>query len=988
MDSATDIAVIGMAGRFPGARTVAEFWRNLSEGVEAHTEFADDELRAAGARPATAGLVRRRPIVADPGGFDAGFFGFSPREAEVTDPQQRLFLECSWEALESAGYDPHGFAGAIGVFGGCGPNSYLHAHAYPSGVTSPGDFQAVLGNEKDYLAPRVSYKLDLRGPSVSVQTACSSSLVAVHLAVQSLLSGECEMALAGGATVHFPQRAGYVHHPGGTNSPDGRCRAFDAQANGTVPGDGVGVVVLKPLADAVEDGDVIHGVLKGTAINNDGADKVGFTAPSVRGQADVIAEALGVAEVSPESIGYVEAHGTGTALGDVIEVAGLTEAFDTERRGFCALGTVKPNIGHTDSAAGVLGLIKILLALRHSAIPPSINCAEPNPQIDFAASPFYVNTRLAGWPAGAQPRRAGLSSFAVGGTNAHAIVEEPPPQRATSGSREARLLVLSARTPTALLKQQQNLADVLESKEDADLADVAYTLQIGRRAFDHRLALVCLDRVEAVAALRDRGSEPVFEGVQRPDPSVAFLFPGQGSQRAGMGERLYAAEPVFRSVVDECSELLKPELGLDLRTVLHPPAGDRERADEMITDTRLAQPALFVTEYALAQLLRDWGVTPTAMLGHSIGEYVAACLAGVLSLPDALRVVALRGRLVQARPPGEMVAVREGADRLRDLLPDGVSIAAVNGPDQVVASGAAEAVDRLVERLAAADVQSTRLRTSHAFHSPMMEPAAAELAATMAGTELKAPEIPYLSNVTGSWITEEQATDPHYWGAQLREPVQFGAALAELREHGDGVLLEVGPGAALRGLAGGHQVITTLGRGSEHDNLLRGIGALWTRGVAVDWAAYSARETRNRVELPTYPFDRQNLLAGADVPVPPAEAEPETGARPSRHRRPELPAPYLAPRTRVEEVLAEVWQDVMGLADVGVHDNFFDLGGHSLAAAQVAARLERKLPVAVSVADLLSDAQTIAAIAALVERKLHEKLAGMTDEAAAELLSE
>ncbi|MGK5631062.1 type I polyketide synthase, partial [Streptomyces sp. URMC 123] len=886
-DGDARIAVVGLSGRFPGAGSPEEFWRVLRAGEETHTTFTTEQLRAAGV-PAELlddpALVRRRPVLAGADLFDAAFFGCTPREAELMDPQQRLFLECAWEALESAGYDSERFDGAIGVFGGGGPTSYWHRHlaANPAYLREVGEFQALLGNEKDFLAPRVSYKLDLRGPSVSVLSGCSSSLVAVHLAAQSLLSGESDLALAGGATVYFPQQAGYVHTPGGVNSPDGRCRAFSADADGTVPGDGVGVVVLKRLADALADGDRVHGVLLGTAVNNDGAHKVGFTAPSVRGQAEVIAEALAVAGAEPESISYVEAHGTGTSLGDGIEIAALTEAFATEKRGYCAIGTLKPNIGHTDTAAGVLGLIKVLLSLRHEEIPPSINCPEPHPGIDFPGTPFRVATEALPWPRGGEPRRAGVSSFSVGGTNAHVVVEEPPVEEPPAPARPVQLLVLSARTDTALQHAGAALARALRAEDGPGLADAAHTLRTGRRRFAHRMALVCRDRAEAVAALEGTGITPVSVGRADPDaPGPGFLFPGQGAQRVGMGRGLYATEPGYRAVVDECAELLAPELGEDLRATLFPEPADAERAAERLAATRLAQPALFVTEYALARLLADWGIRPAAMLGHSVGEFVAACLSGVVALPDALRLVALRGALVQRCAPGAMAAVPRGEERVLELLrehPD-LSVAAVNSPSQTVVSGPAEAVERLVRRLADEGVEARRLRTAHAFHSALLDPVVEEFVAALREVRLHSPAVPWLSNVTGTWITAEQATDPRYWGRHLREPVRFADGLRALREAPGRPLVEVGPGATLRGLAaqgagrgpGGAgapaapagPVVATLG--SDHAAadgrpVLEAVGQLWTRGVGVDWEAFAADERRRRVPLPTYPFERQRFL--------------------------------------------------------------------------------------------------------------------------------
>ncbi|MFK4066858.1 type I polyketide synthase [Streptomyces sp. NPDC029674] len=1020
------IAVVGFSGRYPGASSPQEFWKLLLDGREAHTEFTEEQLRASGVPEALLDdprLVRRRPVLDGVEFFDADFFGCTPREAELMDPQQRLFLECSFEALQSAGYDPAAFTGSIGVFGGGGPTSYWQRHlsADPAYLQDVGEFQALLGNEKDFLAPRVSYRLDLRGPSMSVLTGCSSSLVAVHLAVQSLLGGESDLALAGGVTVYFPQRAGYVHNEGGVNSPDGHCRAFAAEANGTVPGDGAGVVALKRLADALADGDQVLGVLLGTAVNNDGAHKVGFTAPSVGGQAEVVAEALAVAGAEAESISYVEAHGTGTPLGDRVEVAALTEAFGTEKRGYCTLGSLKPNIGHTDTAAGVLGLIKVLLALDHEAIPPLVNCAVPHPDIDFPGTPFRVSSEPTPWPRGTEARRAGISSFSVGGTNAHVVVEEPPLPAPSPADGRPQLLVLSALGDASLQRSGAALADALRTDSAPDLADAAHTLRVGRQAFGHRMALVCRDRADAVAALDGTGITPVTVGrvdPAGPTPDVAFLFPGQGSQRLAMGRGLYETQPAYRAVVDECAELLAPELGEDLRTALFPGPGGAaalDRAARRLTETRLAQPALFTTQYALARLLGDWGVHPAALLGHSVGEFTAACLSGVLDLPDALRMVALRGRLLQDCPPGAMASVPLSAERVRELLGarDDVSVAAVNGPEQTVVSGPVAALDEVTGRLVADGYTVTGLRTSHAFHSALVASAVEPFTTAMAGVRLNAPAVPFVSNVTGTWITPEQATDPAYWGRQLRAPVLFGDGLRALREAPARTLLEVGAGNTLRALAGrgtgsgGAPVIPTLGADQDAADagpLLEAVAQLWCLGVPVDLGALGGDGRRRRVALPTYPFERRRYFVdvpagGATVPTAPAAttgpsdgAAGATGApeesRLTRYERPELPTAYTAPRTPLEKTVAEVWQDVMGVTPVGAHDNFFDLGGHSLVAAQVVTRLQTLLPVTLTVTDLLSQAQTVAQMAGVVEQRLHEKLLGMSDDDAARLLGE
>jgi len=652
--SGSEIAIVGMACRFPGAKDVDEFWNNLKEGVESISFFTDEELRASGVPPSTLGdpdYVKAKGVVDDVDLFDAAFFGFNHREAQILDPQHRLFLECAWQAIEGAGHDCERYGGRIGVYAGTSMNTYLLSlYSNRDLMESFGPLQLLIASDKDFLATRVSYKLNLTGPSITVQTACSTSLVAVHLACQSLLNGECDMALAGGVSIRIPQKSGYLYQGGGIVSPDGHCRAFDAGANGTVSGDGVGVVLLKRLEDALEEGDSVRAIIKGSAINNDGAMKAGFTAPSVNAQAIVIAEAQAMAGVDAETISYVEAHGTGTALGDPIEVAALREAFrtTTDRNGFCAIGSVKTNIGHLDAAAGVAGLIKVVKALEEKKLPPSLHFERPNPKADFADSPFYVNNTLAEWRGHGKPLRAGVSSFGMGGTNVHAIVEEAPRADAPASSRPWHLLMLSAKSGSALEAATSNLAGYLDRNPGANLADVAFTLQAGRRAFDHRRITVCRDQGDARATLRTLDRQRVFtslhDDVDRP---VVFMFSGQGSQYVNMGLDLYQAEGEFREQVDLCSEILGPALGVDLRDVMYPDEAKREDSARLLDQTFITQAAVFVIDYALARLWMRWGVQPRAMIGHSIGEYVAACLAGVFTLEDALRLVAARGRLMQ-----------------------------------------------------------------------------------------------------------------------------------------------------------------------------------------------------------------------------------------------------------------------------------------------------------------------------------------------------
>ncbi|HJT97481.1 MAG TPA: type I polyketide synthase, partial [Rhodanobacteraceae bacterium] len=718
-DIAEPIAIVAMSGRFPGASDVETFWRNLCEGRESITTFALEDLDpAVGAERDDPAYVRARGVIDGVEDFDPAFFGITPREAELTDPQQRLFLELSWECLERAGYVPDAHDAPVGVFGGMYNATYFQRHvsAHPDLVDKIGAFQVMLGNEKDYVATKVAHKLNLTGPAISVHTACSTSLVAICQAVDALRSGQCRMALAGGASITCPPKSGYLYQDGAMLSPDGHTRTFSADAKGTVFSDGAAVVLLKRLSDALADGDPVYAVIRGGAVNNDGGIKASFTAPSSEGQAAVVAMALEAAQVDPRTISYVEAHGTATPLGDPIEIEGLTKAYRrvTDERGFCAIGSLKSNVGHLVIAAGAAGVIKTALALAEKKLPPTLHVGDAtNPEIDFANSPFVVNTHLRDWRAGHAPLRAGVSSFGVGGTNAHAILEEAPARTPSDPADGPQLLLLSARTPTALNAAAERLRAHLAAAPDVNLADVAYTLANGRKAFERRACLVADDASDAIAKLAT-GSAALRAGEARA-PSIVFMFPGQGAQYAGMGRALYASEPAFRAALDECAEILAGELGFDLRDRMF---GDDAAA---LRETSVTQPATFAIEYALARLWIDLGIRPAALVGHSVGEFVAATLAGVMSLDDAARLVARRGRLMQAQPPGAMLSVRMEAEKLVARLPASLSLAAEDAPDACVVAGEIADVETFRIALDADGIACRLLQTSHAFHSQMMD---------------------------------------------------------------------------------------------------------------------------------------------------------------------------------------------------------------------------------------------------------------------------
>ncbi|MBE9103361.1 beta-ketoacyl synthase N-terminal-like domain-containing protein, partial [Vacuolonema iberomarrocanum] len=948
----TDIAVVGMAGRFPGARNLQEFWQNLCDGVESVTFFSDEELLAAGVPPELISdpqYVKASPILDDVETFDAEFFGINPREAELLDPQQRLLLECAWESLENAGYDPLSYPGAIAIYAGASMNTYLLNQVYPNRdrldpnesldvltLGSLGGFNLTVANDKDYLTTRVSYKLNLRGPSVNVQTACSTSLVAVHMACQSLLSGECDLALAGGVSVHTPQRAGHLFQEGMILTPDGHCRAFDAQARGTLFGSGVGLVVLKPLEEAIADQDTIYAVVKGSAMGNDGSQKVGYLAPRGEGQTLVAAEAIALADIDPETITYLEAHGTGTELGDPIEVASLTQAFRaaTQKNQFCAIGSVKTNVGHLNIASGIVGFLKTVLSLHHKTLPPSLHFDKPNPQIDFAQTPFFVNTETRAWDASDHPRRAGVNSLGIGGTNVHVVLEEYSTQmnadgrrwqegRTEEGSKAAlnrgwadvpQVATLSARSQPALAALVQRYVAFLDENPEPSLADVSFTAAVGRSHFAHRLAIVA----ESVADLRHQlqavlkasmESAAHYQGYAddsagAASQKVAFLFTGQGSQYPNMGRELLVF-PAFRNALQQCADLLTPHLDIPLFDLLFPEAevqNGQTSHQSKIHQTAYTQPALFALEYAVAQLWRSWGVTPAVVLGHSIGEYVAACLAGVFSLEDALKLVAARGRLIQALPEtGGMLAVMADEATIQPFLenyqkqvfkemgaiaqPSTIDIAALNSPENTVLSGSDEALEQLEVQLQSAGIKTTRLTVSHAFHSALMQPMVADFREVAQSIDYHLPTLPLISNLTGDVVDEAIAT-PDYWCRHICQPVRFAQSLDTLHTTHPSILLECGPKPILLNLASDSRNPNQLHPSTHppihpsthppvhlptlHPNhpttFLHSLAKLYTQGYSIDWQSGFTGQGLGRIPLPTYPFQRQRYWLDAPRP--------------------------------------------------------------------------------------------------------------------------
>jgi acyl transferase domain-containing protein/glutamate-1-semialdehyde aminotransferase len=994
-DSDAGVAIVALAGRFPGARDVEGFWRNLVEGRETISRFSEDELEPARSSDMAARkeptYVRARGILEDIEMFDAAFFKISPREAEVTDPQQRLFLETAWEALERAGYDPEVFAGTIGVFAGMSNNTYYLANLLgrPDVLQHAGEFP-MLGNEKDYLATRVSYKLNLRGPSLNIVTACSTSLVAVCQAVQSLLTHQCDMALAGGVSVSVPQRRGYIYQEGFITSPDGHCRAFDAKAQGTVFSNGLGIVVLKRLQDARADGDLIYAVIKGASVNNDGSARVSFTAPSVDGQAEAIAMAQATAGIDPATISYIEAHGTGTALGDPVEIAGLTQAFriGTDKTGFCAIGSVKTNIGHLDAAAGVTGLIKTALALHHKVLPATLHYQSPNARLELSQTPFVVNAQLRPWPEGPTPRRAGVSSLGAGGTNAHVVLEEASERVSKPPNRPEQLLVLSARTPEALQAATDRLRSCLEEHPEMPLADAAFTLQVGRRRFAHRRALVASDREKAIAMLAERdGQRVVSEARETRGAEIVFLFPGQGAQYVNMGRRLYETEQVVRNEIDSCAELLRPHLDLDLKQILYPSKEREQEAQKQLTQTMITQPAMFIIEYAIARLFEHWGVVPVGMIGHSLGDYVAACLAGVFSRDDALVLLAKRARLMQDLPAGSMLAVRAKADEVQELLSSQVAIAGLNAETMTVLSGDTDAIRAVEETLTSRGIASKYMATSHAFHSAHMDPIVDRFASIVATIPRRPPKIPFVSSLTGDWIADGQATDPRFWARQLREPVQFAEGAARLFDDPNRILLEIGPGQTLATLVRQHParkanqvIVNALGPYSDGSNatsaVLLAAGRLWAAGADLNWPALHDGVPRCRIPLPTYPFDRKRYwiepcLTGDELhktSTQQLQAEEHQNMTTPNGEAPAGPARKDQLVERLQALFAEL--SGLGTADLKPHTGFLELGLDSLLLTQASAAIQKSFRVKIPFRDLLEDLSTLDALAGRLDGEL------------------
>ncbi len=1001
----TDIAIIGMAGKYPGADSINEFWQNLVDGVESITFFSEEELEyiPKGNLNSEIKFIRARGYLKDADKFDAEFFGFNPREASVMDPQHRLFLECAWAALEDAGYCSEKYKGSIGVFAGSSLNTYLIYNVLKDRESVEemansyqiADYTTLTGNDNAFLTTKIAYKLGLRGPAINLQTACSTSLVAVEQAYQSLVSGQSDMALAGGVSITFPQKRGYFFVDGSIGSEDGHCKPFDADATGTVFSHGAGIVVLKRLKDAIRDGDSIYAVIKSIAVNNDGSDKAGYMTPSVEGQSEVILMAQKSAGIDPSTIRYIETHGTGTPVGDPIEVASLEKAFGkTKEKQFCGIGSVKSNVGHTDAAAGVTGLIKTALSLYNRVIPPTLHYKKPNPRINFADSPFYVVDKLTDLSTSQRPLRAAVSAFGVGGTNAHAILEEfPYISFSCEEDRDKYLLLISAKTENSLNNNLNALKDYLHNNPEEAINDVAYTLQVGRKEFEYRRYLIADSCKNASGIIEDA----IKSGSNKKQisfndrPHLVFMFPGQGAQYVNMGKGLYNREKIFRETVDYCAEYLKPILELDIRELLFPEINIEETAKKL-EQTVYTQPALFIVEYALARVLLSLGIKPASMIGHSIGDYTAACLAGVFSLEDALYIIAKRAKIMQEQEHGSMLSVRSNEYEINPYLDADISIAAINSPNLLVLSGPTEQIKELSETLSEQKIENRMLFTSHAYHSCMMEPALEPFAAEFSKIKLNKPASPFISSLSGTWITDEQATNPDFWAMQLRNTVRFSDGIIELQKKNHLVLIELGPGRALSTMASQHRnneirqtAITTLIQPNENSddksNLLDSIGKLWLEGIKIDWDSLYKDKKRRRLHLPSYQFDRKSywIEPPQTNKVQPRVSQAEIPQRIKKAvKRPKIKRVVqqsnMTRKEYITDILKGVLEELSGIkkADLDESKSFFELGFDSLFMTQVSLAFQKKFDVKITLRQLLDTAPTISAIADFIDGKLPE----------------
>ncbi|MEJ0106405.1 MAG: amino acid adenylation domain-containing protein [Bacteroidota bacterium] len=982
----TDIAVIGMAGRFPGSNTVEELWKNLKEGKETIGFFSQEELDPF--IPASLkndpNYVKARGVISGTGNFDAAFFGITPKLAELMDPQQRIFLEVAWEALERSGHLPQKYKGTIGVFAGSGNNTYYINNVISNTalIEKAGSFQVVTVNDKDYVSTRTAYSLDLKGPAITVQSACSTSLLAVAQAAESIRKGQCDIAIAGGVAITSPVNSGHLYEEGAMHSRDGHTRTFDADATGTVFSDGAGAVILKSREQAEKDGDIIYAVIKGIGINNDGGGKGSFTAPSAEGQATAISMAINDAGIDPADISYIETHGTATPLGDPIEIEGLRLAFGAQdKKQYCSIGSIKSNMGHLTIAAGAAALIKTSLALYHKQIPPSINFKKANPNIEFENSPFIVNSSLKTWESD-KKRIAGISSFGVGGTNVHIILEEfENPEIEISKEKPVQLINWSAKTESSLEDYGNKLLGFLGNEKTADLADIAYTLHTSRQDFNSRRFVVAASSGELIEKLSSPSAltpntKKLKEGIQ----DIVFMFPGQGAQYVNMGRDLYNSEPVFKAAMDECAQILEQEMKENILDVIYP-AKTGDEADEKLKDTRYSQPALFSIGYSLAKLWLSWGIYPSAFIGHSIGEFVAAHLSGILSLQDALKLIAIRGRMMSELPKGGMLSVRGGIEKIKPLLPGDISVAAINSPSLCVVSGKDDAISAFSDLLTEKGIANRLLHTSHAFHSHMMDEVVGPFKKIVESVKLNAPGIPIISTVTGQLLKDEEAIDPAYWSTHLRSTVLFADAAKKLLENQNQAFVEMGPGnvtaTLVRQQAAGKPAVIVSSlesagdKQSEYYSILKALGQLWLNGIEPDWQAFHKEEKRNKLHsLPTYAFNRKNYWVNPVVQMP-VSIQQTPLLQDNIIIEPKTEPIVMRKKTLIDKV-KEILENASGIEmhQVTPEMTFIEMGLDSLLLTQIALTLKKEFQVPVSFRQLNEDYNNLESLASYLDEKL------------------
>jgi acyl transferase domain-containing protein/thioesterase domain-containing protein len=964
MNSVRDkIAVIGVACRYPGAKNKDEYWNNLLEGKETIKFFTDEELAKSEYDfenlKTNSDYIRARGIINDVDKFDADFFGMNPKEAAFTDPQQRVWLETAWEALEDAGCDPFTYPGAIGVFAGSYINTYLLNNILRDRtrlenyirLRGSESYQILTGNDVSFLPTKTAYKFNLHGPAINVQTACSTSLVAISQACQSLFSFESDICLAGGVCIVIPQETGYLSQAGAIQSPDGKCRPFDAKGNGTVFSNGAGVVILKRAEDAIRDKDVIYALVSGWALNNDGNDKVSYTAPSVEGQATAITMAHSFAGISPEQIAYIEAHGTATRLGDPIELTALNKVFSakTDKKQFCGIGSVKSNIGHTDAAAGVASFIKACLSVYNKTIPASLNFTEPNPNFDFRNSPFFVQDKTQKWES-SNPLIIGVSSFGIGGTNSHVIVEEPPvpgPSEERSGIWP-ELLLLSAKKDSALIARKNDLIRYMNNNPQISLADVAFTLGMGRNHMEYRSFAVAEDGMNLDSFSSGIRSDDQLKG-------MAFLFPGQGAQYSGMGKSLYQTNSHFRQIADQCFNIFRSETGMDMKEIIF--NSDTEISDKLLSGTEITQPALFITEYALAAIYSDFGIRPDFMIGHSIGEYVAACISGVFDLPSALKIVIRRGQLMSQMPKGSMMAVRTNIEKLQSMGSQLFEIAGHNSENQCTISIRPENVEKVRSLLVENEIRHILLNTSHAFHSSAFDPILDEFSSYVNQFEMNDPRIPFISCLTGDFITSEQARSGLYWAQQLRNTVSFRNGISKIASVRDVLFLEVGPDTHLSGfikqnidVRNKDAIVCSLGKRDELDErrkIMASLGNIWANGINPDFHILF-KDGAKKIHLPVYPFQRERYWYDFISMKESADEKPNV--------EPILPVSHKVLTDELKGMIA----DIVGLKGEIKEDQSFDrIGLDSLSLAVLAQNISKKYKIKIEFRQLASELTTI-----------------------------